>query len=547
MSALHQQTFFIPQINFRVGDIAYNTEEIITAINEGQGQKADFVIFPELALSGYPPRDLLYFSSFRDDLENALQRIVSHVADTYVILGTPKVDDRGKMRNAAVLIHQQQVIYTYYKTLLPDYDVFDESRYFYPNDDPGIVQINGIKIGLQICEDMWDDMWMHAVDVCQIQKDKGAELLINISASPYTISKAQNRLDVVGRHVHDVGIPFLYVNLLGCQDDLVFDGRSFLVNGNGELCYTTTAFKTGNFLMEGSRVDHPIDISDYLDESPIQGSYEAIKMNLADYLVKSGIPPKLLVATSGGIDSALTLALAAEVVPAENIIAVYMPSSFSADESYQGSRQLCENLGVQLIVIEIEEARALYGKMLGTLDLTNDWSVADENIQSRIRSNLVMYLSNKQGHLLLSTGNKSEIATGYCTLYGDTAGGKNLIGDLYKTEVYALSEFVNRNGEIIPESIITRPPTAELKDNQLDVDSLPPYDELDGILKLFIDEYHSEEEVVAEGYDQKTVEYVINLVLRNEFKRAQLVQSVKVSDKSFGPGWRMPIASKYRP
>jgi len=541
--------YVFAQFNPKVGDISYNKEKIIETIEYAETQEVDLVIFPELALSGYPPRDFLHYQSFHMAIEQALEAITTVIETTHVILGVPLFDTKKRLRNAAIVIDRTGIVYTYYKTLLPDYDVFDESRYFYPNDNPGIVNICGIDIGLQICEDAWDYMWMHPLHVTDIQCSKGAELIINISASPFTMTKAKNRLELVKNHVQSNSIPYIYVNTVGCQDDLVFDGRSFVVAADQHLVFATPAFETGAFLFEGTLLKQSPSVPVlYYPDSPNDDIYHAIILNLQDYLEKSHLQPSLLVALSGGIDSALTLTLASQAIGSDHVEAVYMPTKFSAEQSYKDSKKLCDNLGVRLRIVEIEDIRNLFSDKLHKIDgIKTTWSIADENIQARIRSNIMMYLSNSFGSILVSTGNKSEIATGYCTLYGDTAGGKNILGDLYKTQIYELARWINRNQEIIPPSIITRPPTAELKEDQRDEDSLPPYEILDEILALFVDQYKGEDEIVSMGFDRPTVKRVIKLVLRNEFKRDQMVQSIKLSDKAFGSGRRFPIASNYFP
>jgi len=549
MPTAEEWSYYIPQLNFRVGDVEYNKNLIIDAIQSGQNDEVDLIIFPELALSGYPPRDLLYYSSFHQGLQQALDQIIEVITSSYVILGLPLYDKTKRLRNAAVILNSAGIKYTYFKTLLPDYDVFDESRYFYPNEDPGIVELDGVKIGLQICEDLWDHMWMHRIKVTKQQLQLGAELIINISASPYTLSKPENRLNLVRKQLEAHNANFIYVNLLGSQDDLVFDGRSFMVNKNGDLVYTAPAFRPSSDVIAGSVFNSKsINPDQYESIHQMESISAALQISLVDYLEKSGLTKSVLIALSGGIDSALTVTLATYALGSENVTAVYLPTSFSAKQSYMDSKQLCENLGIELLVIEIEDIRNMMETKLQELAVIDDsWSIANENIQSRIRGNLMMFLSNKLNKILLATGNKSEIATGYYTLYGDDSGGKNLLGDLYKTQVYELAKYFNREEEVIPESIITRPPSAELRPDQKDQDSLPDYSTLDEILYRFIDQYQSTEEIIAAGYDKETVKQVISLVMRNEFKRAQLVQTVKVSDRTFGFGRRFPIANQYRP
>ena len=545
MRKIEDLKFLIPQINFRVGDIDYNLSQIIDSIKDGESNNVDFILYPELALSGYPPRDILYYDRFLNQIQFSIDKIINSITNTHVILGLPVKDKNNILRNAAIVLNKNGIVHTYYKILLPDYNVFDETRYFLSGDNPSIFKYNDIKIGLQICEDAWDHLPNHQIQVTKNQFDLGADLIINISASPYTVNKPNERLDLIKSHVKNIKIPIIYVNLLGCQDDLVFDGRSFVVNKNGELIFSTDPFEPRFYYF--SLNQETKNDSSYVS-SKYKEIFSAITLNLQDYLIKSNLSKNVIVALSGGIDSAVTLVLCVKSLGPENVTAIYLPSKFSDSNNLKYSKELCENLGIKLLATNIEDMRnILTNQLKHDFNLNSEWNIADENIQSRIRSLIMMYYSNSTNSILISTGNKSEIATGYCTLYGDTSGGKNLIGDLYKTEVYELAKYINKFSMIIPSFIIERPPSAELKDNQFDLDSLPPYQLLDEILYLIIEEYNDQSKLIKQGYDKLLVEKIMSLVINNEFKRKQFPQSIKLSDVAFGFGRRFPTANKFIP
>lgn len=550
--------FVLCQINSRVGDINYNKDKIIHAIKEYSGNEIKSVlVFPELALSGYIPLDQLYYNDLHNKLELALEEIKSISGSNVVIVGTPRrviVKDKILLYNSAFVISNGKIQDIVDKTLLPNYDVFHEKRYFQPSDGPKIIRIKNLKIGLQICEDMWDDRPEHKVEVTRNQIDNGADLIINISASPYHWEKPEDRLTVVQNHVNQNQnkTPFAYLNLVGSQDEIVFDGRSFIVDSTGELLTCSNSFQEDFLVFYFEEDTKTIQVkseirNNYVNEWESE-IYEAIKINLTDYLEKNQLSKSVLIALSGGIDSALTTALAVDILGKENVKTVYLPSKYSSTESTNLARELANNLEIELLEIPINE---IHDNMINTIinnsDVKKEFTIADENIQPRIRSTILMYLSNKFGGLVISTGNKSEIACGYTTIYGDSVGGKNLIGDLYKNEVYRLAEYFNREKERIPNSIINRPPTAELKPNQKDSDSLPEYSILDRILELIIEEELTIKEIVANGFDIDTVKNILKLVRRSEFKRSQICQTVKLKKRTFGIGRLYPVTSGFIP
>ncbi len=540
-------------MNSSVGSIAENSKKIIEMISNSEKKNADLIIFPELALSGYLPLDQLLYSSFMDLIDKELDEIKRNVGDSTVILGTPRRDDLSKniFRNSVVVINQGRIIEEIDKTLMPNYDVFGESRYFRAGTEPKLIIFKGIKIGIQICEDMWDHLPHHQVNVTKVQKEMGAKLIINISASPFSKSKAADRLTTVKNHVRQHDIPFIYINLVGGQDEIVFDGRSFLVNNTGQLVFSAPIFEEGHYIVKSSLLVNERDTTKSVtyQEEPIEKEIAgAITLNLRDYLKKIIFKGKLIIALSGGIDSALTAVLAVNAVSKERVVGIYMPSKYSSIGSKQDADKLGTNLGIEYHAISINHINEQYNIAFENVSvLSSDWSVADENIQARIRANILMYFANQNNGIVISTGNKSEIAVGYCTLYGDTVGGKNLIGDLYKHEVYKLGRYLNSIKYVIPEASFTKAPSAELRSNQKDTDSLPDYPVLDFILEKLIDENLSIEEISKLGQPKELVNKVAIMVRQSEFKRAQIAQTVKISDRAFGRGRIIPIATGFIP
>jgi NAD+ synthase (glutamine-hydrolysing) len=546
--------FTIYQMNSFVGSIEGNKEKIIGAIKSAEQKKTDILIFPELALSGYLPQDLFLYPSLIESIEQAVSEILQFVDQTFVVLGTPtRINSELKqtlLRNSALILHQGKVFAETHKILMPNYDVFNESRYFLPVKEPLVVEICGLKIGVQICEDMWDHLPYHQTNVTSLQHQAGADVIINISASPFSKSKPSDRLETVTNHVSRHKIPFIYVNMVGGQDDIIFDGRSFVVNNQGELSYVAPAFHEGLFEIPRTafslREENDPLVSYYAsDEKEITS---AIVLNLQDYLRKASFQGKLIIASSGGIDSALTTCLATLAVGKDRVVTIYMPSKYSSAQSRSDAATIAKNLDVEFYEFPINDLVQQFNEGRANLQFIDQtWSVADENIQARIRGNILMYIANKIGGMVISTGNKSEISVGYCTLYGDTVGGKNLIGDLYKREVYKIGRYLNTLKDSIPETVFTKAPSAELHRDQKDSDSLPEYPILDAILELLIDQNMSTTEIINNGHPKNVVEQVARLVKTSEFKRAQIAQTVKVSDRAFGKGRIVPTTSGFMP
>jgi len=542
----------IAQMNPTIGDIEGNIKKIAETLGSLDKERPDLIVFPELFLVGYPPRDLLERQWFIENAQEAVagvRRLSMAYPETGILLGAPIRSSRttGKaLHNSALLICNGQLLFSQHKSLLPTYDVFDEARYFEPASGVGTVKFKGEILGITICEDAWNELHMlgirnYGYDPVEELVKQGAGLLINISASPFQAGKEEQRFRIISNHARKHGVPFLYVNQVGGNDELVFDGRSMFVDKNGEPVRVLPAFSE-----ELAAVETGISgISGLYTPLDRTGSiYSALVTGIRDYMRKCGFN-KAILGLSGGIDSAVTCCLAAEAVGNENVVGVSMPSPYSSTGSVEDSRKLAENLGIEFKVIPISD---IYSSYLGSLEEPfrgREPDIAEENIQARIRGSIAMALSNKFGYLLLATGNKSEMSVGYCTLYGDMSGGLSPIADVPKTMVYDLARFINREREIIPEETITKPPSAELKPDQLDQDTLPPYDVLDGILNYYVDEGYSAEDIIKKGYDSETVNWVIRNVNRNEYKRKQAAPGLKVTTKAFGIGRRMPIAAKY--
>ncbi|MDW8258446.1 MAG: NAD+ synthase [Gammaproteobacteria bacterium] len=533
----------LAQLNLLVGDIAGNAEKIRVAARRAQQEfGADLVICPELALSGYPPEDLLFHRGFRRQIGTALERFAADPLPTGVLFGYPEYAGT-RIFNAAALFDRARLQATHRKACLPNYKVFDEKRYFEPGGQPAVADFRGFRLGLLICEDIWEP------EPAQLARSLGAEVLLVINASPFEIRKQLQRETVLRERIADVGLPIVYVNLVGGQDELVFDGQSFVMNAAGEVVARAGAFAEDLLPIEFARAAdgavcvRPSTIAPLLDDTA--SVYQALVLGVRDYVTKHRFPGVVL-GLSGGIDSALTLAIAVDALGADKVHAVMMPSRYTAAISEEDAAREARTLGVRYSTISIEgmfEAAlaALRDEFAGLpVDTT------EENIQSRCRMLILMGLSNKTGRMLLTTGNKSEMAVGYATLYGDMAGGFAPIKDCSKTQVYRLAEYRNSLGEVIPRRVIERPPSAELRPNQKDTDSLPEYPVLDAILEAFIEEDLSVDEIVARGYDKATVGRVLDLVKRNEYKRRQAPPGVRVSRRAFGRDWRYPITNGYR-
>ncbi|MEO0123317.1 MAG: NAD+ synthase [candidate division WOR-3 bacterium] len=542
----------IAQLNPTVGDIDGNLDKITQTIKQGKEENTDLVVFPELFLSGYPPQDLLERKWFIKKIEKAIEKIInlsSFYPDIGIIFGAPMFSNKNTGRglyNSAIFVHRGLINHIQHKSLLPTYDVFDEARYFDPADEIKPIKFKEEILGISICEDAWNipELWQRKVydrDPIEILVQKGANILINISASPFTMGKEEIRYKILRSHAKKYHIPFVIVNQVGANDELIFDGRSMVIDKNGEPVDVLPAFDECIKTIEtGSRGDS----RNYTPLDHIESVYNALILGVRDYVKKCGFKRTIL-GLSGGIDSAVVACIAVEAIGKENVIGITMPSPFSSAGSVEDSKKLAENLGIELKIIPINHIYESYLKSLKDVFKDKAFDTTEENIQARIRGNILMALSNKFGYLVLTTGNKSELAVGYCTLYGDMSGGLAVIGDVPKTMVYKIAGFINRKKEIIPFPIIKKPPSAELKPNQTDQDTLPPYDILDPILQLYIEEGLSKEEIVAKGYQEETVDWVIKAVNKNEYKRRQAPPVLKVTSKAFGLGRRMPVAAKF--
>lgn len=534
------------QINPTAGDIAGNSSLIIQAARKAQLEGADLAVTPELALMGYLPRDLLMSQGFVRRSYAALASIAAELKDAPPVLvgvATLNPSEMGRpLYNSAVLLRGGEVGPAFHKTLLPTYDVFDEDRYFEPAVGPQILELGGRKLGISICEDLWNDrdFWKrrrYHHDPAEVLAKAGADAILNLSASPFTASKQILREDMLGHIAKRHGVPLVYVNQVGGNDDLIFDGRSCAFDGAGKLFARARGFAEDVVVADIGNGSGAVAEDDFEVEAEI---WNALVIGVRDYARKTRFT-KVLLGLSGGVDSALTAAIAADAMGPENVLGVMMPSVYSSQGSVDDSVELGEKLGIELMTLPIAEIMKMYDVVLADAFRGRAPDVTEENIQSRIRGNLLMALSNKFGSLLLTTGNKSEMSVGYCTLYGDMNGGLAVIADLPKMMVYRVSRWRNRRKPDIPEAILTKAPSAELRPDQKDQDSLPPYDLLDEILERHVEQCQSLEEILAAGYDEATVRRVLRLVRIAEFKRKQAAPVLKVTSRAFGTGWRMPI------
>jgi len=540
----------LEQKNYTVGDLDGNAALIAAAAHQAQQAGANLVVTSELAISGYPPRDLLLHRPFVERSWRALEQLAQDLRSAPpVLVGVAEINDAIEGRplfNTAALLTHGRIETRFRKRLLPTYDVFDEDRYFEPACGPQILHVNGWSFGITICEDIWNDrsFWAHRryhADPVEELARNGIDALVNLSASPFTAGKQQVREAMLATMAREHRIPVLYVNQVGGNDDLVFDGRSFWTDAQGYVAARACSFAE-DLLLVDFEAGRGVIAAD--DCAPDREIWEALVLGTRDYVRKCGFSLCLL-GLSGGIDSALTAAVAVQAVGSENVLGVLMPSPFTSRESMEDAQRLAHNLGIRTLTLPISSLMDLFANTLREAFEGRPRDITEENIQARIRGNLLMSLSNKYGAVLLTTGNKSEMAVGYCTLYGDMCGGLAVISDVPKTMVYRLAQYVNRQREWIPQRVLAKAPSAELRPNQTDQDSLPPYDVLDQILERHIEHHRSASEIVAEGFEESTVQTVIRMVKGAEFKRKQSPPGIKVTDRAFGTGWRMPIASRH--
>jgi NAD+ synthase (glutamine-hydrolysing) len=567
---------YLAQQNYHIGNFKENIAKIIGAIHQAKAEGAELVVFSELSVCGYPPRDFLEFSDFIDQCYQSIDEIRAHADTIAVIVGAPQRNPKpeGKdLFNAAWFLYESEVKAVVHKTLLPTYDVFDEYRYFEPGTQWQVVPFKGINIALTICEDIWNmgDNPLYRICPMDMLMDQQPALMVNISASPFDYDHDEDRKEVIRQNVRKYHLPIIYCNAVGSQTEIVFDGGSLVYSSNGDLIRELKYFEEDYFLadlhldhatssadvdrtihlevfdkdMRVGKINDPDRVIEYLTrDSNIAQIHQALIMGIRDYFSKMGFN-KAILGSSGGIDSAVTLALASEALGKENVLAVLMPSPYSTSHSVSDAEELSRNLGNPYEIVAIKDVYEAFLLTLKPIFKDLPFSIAEENIQSRSRGNILMAIANKFGYILLNTSNKSELATGYGTLYGDMAGGLSVLGDVYKMQVYALARYINRNGEVIPANILVKPPSAELRPGQKDSDSLPDYEILDKVLYQYIERRQGPREIIAMNLDEALVRRILKMVNSNEYKRNQFCPIIRVSTKAFGVGRRMPIVGKY--
>ena len=543
----------IAQLNYTIGDFEGNSAKIIQYKKKKKNEGADLVVFSELSVTGYYPHDLLEKKEFIQNAENAVLKIAEHCVEIATIIGAPRINenDRGKkLYNSAFFLNEGKIQYIQNKTLLPTYDIFDEYRHFEPNREFKTVEFKGERIAITICEDLWDEQptanefgkdKLYQVSPMEELSKLNPDFVVNISASPFSYNQEEWRKNVLINKAKKYKVPILYINQVGAQTELIFDGGSVFINNAGKIVKELKYFDEDFLVVDTEKIGEK---QLQPKSETIEKIHDALVLGIRDYFGKMGFR-KATLGLSGGIDSALTLVLAVRALGTENVRVLLMPSKYSSGHSVDDARQLAENLGVQYDIVNIQEAVDAFEKGLSPLFTGTSPDVTEENIQARARGIYLMAISNKFGHILLNTTNKSECAVGYGTLYGDMNGGLAVLGDVYKMDVFKLSNFINRDKEIIPENTITKPPSAELRPNQKDTDSLPEYQDLDRMLFSYIELNMSPKEITELGFDEKVVNRVIRMVNINEYKRFQAAPILRISSKAFGFGRRMPLVAKY--
>ena len=545
----------LSQLNFTIADLVGNSKKIMDSIATAKEQGADLIIFSEMSVCGYHPQDLLEQQDFISEVEKSILNIVKSCSGIAAIIGAPVINDskRGKkLFNSAIFINDGEIIHRQNKTHLPTYDIFDEYRYFEHNTSFELIEFKGKKIALTICEDLWDNQpvgnsfakdKLYTISPMEEFIKQKPDYIINIAASPFSYDQYDNRRNILVENAKTYNLPLIYVNQIGAQTELVFDGDSMILNSKGQVVKSLSSF-TEDFTMFDMNVVNDVEEIHDAGISKIEKIYNALVLGIRDYFGKMNFKTATL-GLSGGIDSAVTLAIASEALGNENLKVLLLPSRYSSEHSISDAVELANNLEIDYQIISIEKAFEQFEDSLSPLFKDKPSDITEENIQARIRGVLLMALSNKFGNILLNTSNKSEAAVGYGTLYGDMNGGLSVLGDVYKTDVFALARFINRNKEIIPENTITKPPSAELRPDQKDSDSLPDYELLDNILFNYIEKKLSASQIVELGFDKQIVEKTIRMVNRNEYKRFQSPPILRVSSKAFGFGRRMPLVAKY--
>ncbi|MCT4603095.1 MAG: NAD+ synthase [Marinifilum sp.] len=544
----------LAQLNYHIGNFESNTDKIISAIEKSKNENVDLVVFSELAICGYPPKDLLERKDFIERTQSALQKVAKVCTGIAAVVGGPSINPNTKgknLYNSAYFMNKGQIESIHNKTLLPNYDIFDEYRYFEPNTDFSLVKYKGKKIAITVCEDLWEKQptdnnfaksELYTISPMEELSKLQPDFVVNIAASPFSYNQQDYRTNILKSTTERYNLPIVYVNQIGAHTELIFDGDSMVLNSKGDVACRLKYFEEDYKVIDIDEIEEKSIENTEVDY--IEKIHDALVLGLKDYFGKMGFKQATL-GLSGGIDSAVTVVLAERALGKENVRVLLMPSEFSSDHSIKDAVDLAENLGIEYEIVNIQDIFSEFQKALKPSFGNLPFNVAEENIQARIRGTLVMGLSNKFGHILLNTSNKSEAAVGYGTLYGDMNGGLSVLGDVYKTDVFKMAWFMNKDKEIIPENTIVKPPSAELRPDQKDSDSLPDYDILDGILYRYIEKNMSSDEIIADGFEKETVEKAIRLVNMNEYKRFQTPPILRVSSKAFGFGRKIPLVAKH--